>query len=218
MTIKHKDFAFKLKSVEKTGRITGYASVFNNRDSYNEVVMPGAFADSLAKFKNSGTKPLMLWQHNPDWPIGAWDEFNEDGTGLYVGGNVIKGVKQADEALLLMEADVITGLSIGYREVDVVPADKGDPRKLVKLDLYEASPVSFPANTMARIDAVKAAILGGRLPTLPEFEKWLREAAGFSKSQAAAVASGGLTKLLRSESGGEKADQEVAEFLKAWRG
>ena len=41
----------------------------------------------------------------------------------------------------------------------------------------------------------KAAIRGGKLPTLSEFEDFLREA-GFSKSQSKAVAGHGLRKLL----------------------
>jgi hypothetical protein len=30
----------------------------------NEVVMPGAFADSLARQQREGSYPLMLWQHD----------------------------------------------------------------------------------------------------------------------------------------------------------
>ncbi len=64
--MKTKAFAFQVKAADDAGQIEGYVSVFGVRDSYNELVMPGAFADSLAKHKREGTKPLMLWQHNPD--------------------------------------------------------------------------------------------------------------------------------------------------------
>lgn len=214
--MKTKDFSFRVKASGEDGEIEGYASVFGNRDIYNEVVLPGAFADSLARHKREGTYPLMLWQHNPDEPIGVWDELSDDGKGLWGRGKLLKGVRRADEAYIMLKAGAIQGMSIGYREVDVEPAKDGEPRKLVKLDLLEASIVSFPANRRARVDAVKQALIDGNMPTLPEFEKFLREA-GFSKTQAAAIASRGLSHLLRSESGGEKAN-DAAALLKALRG
>ena len=75
---------------------------------------------------------------------------------------------------------------------------------LTRLDLQEVSVVTFPANDAARIDTVKARLAAGGLPTLPEFERHLREA-GFSKSQSAAIASRGLSHLLRGEPAGEDA-------------
>lgn len=214
--MKTKDFSFRVKASGEDGEIEGYASVFGNRDIYNEVVLPGAFADSLARHKREGTYPLMLWQHNPDEPIGVWDELSDDGKGLWGRGKLLKGVRRADEAYIMLKAGAIQGMSIGYREVDVEPAKDGEPRKLVKLDLLEASIVSFPANRRARVDAVKQALIDGNMPTLPEFERFLREA-GFSKTQAAAIACRGLSHLLRSESGGEKAN-DAAALLKALRG
>lgn len=214
--MKTKDFSFKVKAAGEDGIIEGYASVFGVRDSHNEVVLPGAFADSLAAHKRQGTKPLMLWQHNPDEPIGVWSEISDDGKGLWVKGQLLKGVRRADEALIMLKASAIQGLSIGYREVDVTPADKGDPRKLIKLDLFETSIVSFPANRQSRVETVKQILMDGNLPPMPDFEKFLREA-GFSKTQAAAIANRGLSHLLRSESGGDQAN-DAAAFLKAMRG
>lgn len=214
--MKTKDFSFEVKAAGEDGIIEGYASVFGVRDSHNEVVLPGAFADSLAAHKRQGTKPLMLWQHNPDEPIGVWSEISDDGKGLWVKGQLLKGVRRADEALIMLKASAIQGLSIGYREVDVTPADKGDPRKLIKLDLFETSIVSFPANRQSRVETVKQILMDGNLPPMPDFEKFLREA-GFSKTQAAAIANRGLSHLLRSESGGDQAN-DAAAFLKAMRG
>lgn len=209
--MKTKDFAFKVKTTGDAGEIEGYASVFGVRDSYNEVVMPGAFADSLARHQREGSYPLMLWQHNPDEPIGVWHELNDDGKGLYGKGKLLQGVRRADEALIMLREGAIQGMSIGYREVDVDPSKDGEPRRLVRLDLLEASIVSFPANRRARVDVVKQILQDGNLPSLPEFEKFLREA-GFSKSQATAVASRGLAHLLRSESEGD-VSKAAARFL-----
>ena len=178
MHFKTKDFAFKVKAADDAGKIEGYASVFGVRDSYNEVVMPGAFADSLAKHQREGSYPLMLWQHNPDEPIGVWNELSDDGKGLFGKGQLLQGVQRADEALIMLKAGAIQGMSIGYREVDVTPADTNTPRQLVKLDLLEASIVSFPANRRARVDSVKAdgmisdfarRLRDGDAPSIKEF-------------------------------------------------
>lgn len=222
--MKTKDFAFKVKSADDAGEIEGYASVFGVRDSYNEVVQPGAFADSLAKHKREGTFPLMLWQHNPDEPIGVWNDLSDDGKGLWGKGQLLQGVRRADEVLIMLKAGAVQGMSIGYREIDVEPAESGGPRKLLKLDLMEASVVSFPANRRARVESVKAdyvmsefarRVRDGDPPSIKEFEDVLREA-GIPKAMAVQIASVGYAKAIRSESEGEKAN-DAAALLKAWR-
>jgi hypothetical protein len=60
-------------------------------------------------------------------------------------------------------------------------------------------------NERAVITSVKSILEDGRLPTLREFEHFLREA-GFSKSQATAIAGKGLTQLFQSESGSTTSD------------
>jgi HK97 family phage prohead protease len=226
LAYKTRDFAFKVKAAGDEGQIEGYASVFGVRDSYNEVVMPGAFAESLAKHQREGTYPLMLWQHNPDEPIGVWNELSDDGKGLMGKGQLLKGVRRADEALIMLKAGAIQGMSIGYREVDVKPSDKGEPRHLIKLDLLEASIVSFPANRRARVDAVKAEgrmsdfaqrLRDGEPPSVKEFEEILREA-GIPKAMAVQIASVGYAKAVRSESeGGEAIKSAVSDAIASLR-
>src|SRR5690606_33564574 len=114
----------------------------------------GAFVESLAKHRREGTAVLMLWQHNSEEPIGVWEDLAEDAKGLWGKGRLIMEVQRAKEAYALLKARAVRGLSIGYREVDI---DKDDGvRILRKLDLWEISPVSFPANNRARIEAVKS--------------------------------------------------------------
>jgi HK97 family phage prohead protease len=225
---KTRDFALDVKAISEAGVIEGYASVFAVRDSYNEVVMPGAFADSLAAHKRSGTYPLMLWQHNPDSPIGVWDDLADDGKGLYAKGKLLIGqnVPEADKAYSLVKAGALKGLSIGYREIDTEPAVNGDARKLVKLDIMEASIVSFPANRRAVIDGVKGEqrmmdfarrLRDGEPPSIKEFEDILREA-GVPKSMAVQIASVGYAKAIRSESEGDQAkNPAVGKALKGLR-
>jgi hypothetical protein len=229
MTMKTKAFGFEVKALDEAGKLKGYASVFNVRDSYNEVVLPGAFSDSLARHKREGSYPLMLWQHNSDEPIGVWDDFSDDGKGLYSEGGLLinQNVPTADKTHALLKAKAVRGMSIGYREVDVEPSKDGEPRKLIKLDLMEVSIVSFPANRRALVEAVKSdawgklEILarklrdGEPLPT-KEFEDILREA-GVPKSMAVQIASVGYAKAIRSESGGDEANPAVAKALADFR-
>lgn len=204
MHYKTRDFSLSIKALD-AGQFEGYASVWGVRDSYNEQVMPGAFVESLAAHKRAGTKPLMLWQHNPDEPIGVWDDLSEDAKGLYCKGQLLAGVRRADEALILLKGGAIQGLSIGYREIDVTPATNTEPRKLIKLNLLEASIVSFPANNRARVDAVKSdekmaafarALRDGEPLPVKDFEDILRDA-GVPKSMATAIASRGYANVIR---------------------
>lgn len=219
--MKTKDFALKIKELSDEGAFEGYGSVFGNVDSYGEKVMPGAFVESLARHKREGTKPLMLWQHDSWQPIGIWEDLAEDGKGLWGKGKLLGGVRAADEALILLKAGAIQGLSIGYREIETEP--DGNIRLLKKLDLLEISIVSFPANRRARIDAVKSERMdefarrlrdGDPMP-IKEFEDILREA-GVPKSMAVQIASVGYAKAIRSESEGVNA--ETLRFLRALGG
>lgn len=209
--MKTKDFALHVKDVSEDGTFEGYGSIFGNVDSYGEIVMPGAFAKSLAKHAKEKTSPLMLWQHSWDAPIGVWDELEEDTKGLKGRGRFILGVQKADEAYLLAKNGAVRGLSIGYREVRTEP--DGNNRKLLELDLMEISPVTFPANRRATITAVKSErmdefarrLRDGEPMPVKEFEDILRDA-GVPKSMATAIASHGYAKAIRSESEGEKAN------------
>ncbi|RVL53948.1 HK97 family phage prohead protease [Sinorhizobium meliloti] len=217
--MKTKDFSLQVKELTEDGTFEGYGSIFGNVDSYGEKVMPGAFVESLARHKREGSSVLMLWQHNPNEPIGVWEDLAEDAKGLWGKGHLILEVQKAREIHALMKRKAIGGLSIGYRETDT--DQDGAVRVLKKLDLYEISPVSFPANRRARIEAVKSERMeefacrlrdGDPMP-IKEFEDILREA-GVPKSMAVAIASHGYAKAIRSESEGSKANEQAA-FLKA---
>lgn len=208
--LQHKQFAFKADAVNDDGTFTGYGSVFGNIDSYREIVAPGAFAESLKAIKASGDPLPALWQHKSSEPIGGYDVLVEDARGLKVEGFLLKDqIVRAAEAYVLMKRRVVKGLSIGYYVLEDSWNEKDRIRTLTKLDLQEISIVTFPANVEAQVDSVKSIghiIKAGRMPSLPEFEDFLREA-GFSKTQATVIAGRGLKELLsRSESGGDNSE------------
>lgn len=173
----------------------GYGAVFGNKDSYGDVIAPGAFADSLAQTRKSGHWPAMLLQHggmgltaDDMMPIGVWTDLAEDGKGLRVAGK-LADTARAKEVYALMKMDprpAINGLSIGYYAKKFTAGTKpSEPRrKLEEIELVEVSVVTNPANVKARIDAVKAL---DDLNTLAEIEAFLREAGGFSREAAKGV-------------------------------
>jgi hypothetical protein len=161
----------------------------------------------------------MLWNHDAHQPIGVWEDLAEDAKGLWGKGRFLLDIQRAREVHTLAKNKAIGGLSIGYREEDT--DQDGAVRLLKKLNLYEISPVTFPANRRARIESVKSERMdefarrlrdGDPMP-IKDFEDILREA-GVPKSMAVAIASHGYAKAIRSESEGEKADNQ-AQFLRA---
>jgi phage head maturation protease len=68
-----------LKRVDTDGTFEGYASLFNKEDLAGDVVMPGAFADSIARRGSTGIK--LLFQHDANQPIGVWTQLAEDARG-----------------------------------------------------------------------------------------------------------------------------------------
>lgn len=213
--LQHKNFAFKAGNVSDDGTFDGYGSVFGNVDSYGEIVAPGAFTASLKLIKASGDPLPALWQHNSGQPIGGYDVLEEDERGLKVAGWLLtKEIPLAAQAHALMKRRVVKGLSIGYYVEASTLDEKSGIRTLDRLDLQEISIVTFPANVEAQIEAVKSITKEGRLPTLKEFEMFLCEA-GFSRTQAKAVAGNGLRKLLdRCEADSKNSD--VMEALKGF--
>lgn len=198
--LRHITRPFEIKEVGTDGSFAGYGSVFGNVDSYGEIVAPGAFSASLAAWKDQGRLPPVLWQHRSGEPLGPYIEMREDDRGLFVRGQLlIDDVPRAKEARALMKAKAIGGLSIGVMVRDDSYDRVTGVRTLKQVDLWEVSIVTFPANTAAQVTDVKSAL--DRIESLADAERWLRDAAGLSKSGATALI-GRIKSLGRSESDG----------------
>lgn len=177
MKLEHKSFAFSRKADDglKENEFSGYGAVFNNLDSHGDIIMPGAFAETLPEFLQTG---VIGWQHKWADPIGKPIEAAEDANGLYIKGRISE-TSTGKDALTLLRDDVIKRLSIGYRTIeskwfDTLDSLKefaalnamklklddlegvfGGVRVLIKVKLYEVSLVTVPANTEAIITGVK---------------------------------------------------------------
>lgn len=201
--MQRKALQFDVKADDE-GRIKGYASRFDEIDNGNDSVRKGAYLNSL----RSGRRVKMLWQHDPNQPIGVWDDVKEDDTGLLVSGRILPEVEKGREALALVKAGAVDGLSIGYRTIDSVRGDNGE-RLLKELDLWEVSLVTFPMQETARVDAVKAADMSRR-----EMEALLTQDAGLSRSVARALMDGGMGAVKAMQDAGENGLGELAQFMR----
>lgn len=136
-----------------SGVITGYASLFGETDLGGDLIVKGAFAESLKK--TGAERVRMLWQHDPAQPIGVWDEIREDSMGLRVRGRLSLRVEKAREVWALIQDGGIDGLSIGFKAVNARRDARTGVRRLERIDLWEISIVTFPMLPQARVSTTK---------------------------------------------------------------
>lgn len=207
MTTKTIDFACDLKVNGDAGTFEGYGSIFNITDKGGDIVVPGAFTETLTAQKAANRLPAMLWQHRQAEPIGVYTSMEEDSVGLKVSGKLALKTARGAEAYELMKMGAISGLSIGYRVRDDSWDRVTGVRTIKKADLYELSLVTFPMNDASRVAAVKTI---EELESLSEIERHLRDACGLSKSEATALVSRVKSVIGRGDPG-ESADLRNAQ-------
>lgn len=190
------------------GTIKGYASLFGVKDQGGDVVMPGAFTESLA----TGRPVRMLWQHDPTKPIGVWTVVREDEKGLYVEGKIWLTLQQGKEAYEMLKGGIIDGLSIGYRVERSKRTAAG--RELWKVALWEISLVTFPMLIEGRVSGVKAYEDGNFAMLKRDVEKLVRDA-GFSTAEAKAAAAGAADGLMGARDAAERPSaSEMADLIR----
>lgn len=191
--------------------IWGLASTYQ-LDRVNDVVEPGAFKSATAE----GTS--FLFAHDQKEPIGRILELKEvEGKGLEFKAELLLDVQRAREVAALIKAKALNSTSIGYKvrpngatfskQVDPASGRSRRVRHLKDLFLGEISVVGMPANPGAEIFGIKAWD-AGEIPDPGEFEAWLREAAGFSRSQARCVIAKGFKQLWAEQEGHVDDDAE----------
>lgn len=187
------------------GVFTGYASTFGNVDAVGDVILPGAFSESLS---NRQRPVRMRWNHKGP-VIGKWTKLEEDGKGLYVEGELTPGHSIADDVYAGLKHGSLDALSIGYRVPSGGAAKEGRVRNLKRLDLVEISVVEDPANLSALVGDVKQWL--DEVTSLKDMEDGLREAFRISRADACALVS-----RIKSMAHGERdAEMKRAAEIKA---
>ena len=171
---------------DETGKISGYASTYNNPDLSGDVMLPGCYAPALAKIEKSGVMPVMFFSHD-HWsvPCGRWDSIKSDDTGLYVTGRINKDLESGKEIYSALKFGSMSGLSVGFSfgPDDVEGNDAGGYDFKSIPDLMEISICAMPCNQSARIDAVKSLDVES-IKDYKTAERYLRDAGDFSREQA----------------------------------
>jgi uncharacterized protein len=132
---------------EKSGTVKGYASVFGNKDSDGDIIMPGAYTKSL---KEMGPRVLHLYQHDPMRPLssvrGGSLKLSEDARGLKF-ESTISPTSWGKDVIQLIKDNVISENSVGFQTMKSM--DRKGYRELQELKLFEISSVSWGANDQA---------------------------------------------------------------------
>lgn len=171
MSMRLKDCAVRVKAGPDDdlaeGEFTAYASVFGNKDSYGDIVLPGAFEETLAEWKDSGNVIPLLFGHNmadPDFNIGGVKSAVEDDHGLLITAQLDLDNPKALQTYRLLKGRRLSQMSFAYDVVEggEIEKQREDGSKdwayeLRKLKLYEVSTVPIGANQETEILAVKAA-------------------------------------------------------------
>jgi len=193
---------FEVKAVDDQGNFEGYASVFNNVDLGDDIILPGAFIK--VKTTRAGQLKLALF-HDLRKLVGTAD-FTQDSHGLHLKGRVNLNVSYAKDAYELMrDGGPLDSMSIGFNTITAAYEERSGRtvRVIKEAELWEASLVPFGMNPEAQITSVKSDI---RL-----FESALRDRMGLSQKEAAAVASLGFPAIRRD---GAPADTAIVDELK----
>ena len=177
-----------LKTAEndESGKISGYASTYNNPDLAGDVMLPCCYDAVLNKIKSSGVMPVMFFSH-AHWsvPCGTWDEINSDEKGLYVSGRINRDLESGKEIYSALKFGSMSGLSVGisYSMKGVEENDSGGFDFKSIDDLFEISICAMPCNPHARIDEVKAFDVES-IKDYKTAERYLRDVGVFSREQA----------------------------------
>ncbi len=138
----------------KTRTVTGYASVFNNTDYDNDVIVKGAFTKSINERLN---EIYFLYQHNWEKPIDKGSKnvkLHEDNYGLKFEAKIPEGLSYGDDLILLYEEGLVDQHSIGYSTIK--SADERNKRILQEVKLFEFSAVTLAANPLAKLEGIKS--------------------------------------------------------------
>lgn len=152
-----KTFEFK-GSVGDAGTIEGYGAVTGNIDSYNDVIVPGAFKN-LSEFVDKGS--LLVGHDWGSFGVGTIDSAQEQPNGLF-----FKATFHSDDAAQVVRNRVtermsrgkFVGLSIGYQTLESETGQKdGENVRYIKaLNVFEISLVTVPANPQAGVTSAKS--------------------------------------------------------------
>ncbi len=142
-------------SIDDTGTVTGIAWPFGKPDTYGDLIEPSAF-------KFAPEVPMLMEHEQGRGAVGIWNSYAVTDKGLEVKGRLfVEGVEPARQARRFMKANVMSGLSIGYRLHEHKARPEGG-RVLTDLTITEISLCRRPVHPDASAE-VKSIIEGNSM-------------------------------------------------------
>ena len=126
--------------------VKAYASTFGHEDSYNDIVVKGAFINSISG--DNGRRVKLCYQHDIKDVRGKIIDIAEDDKGLFVEFRTSRTTKGKDLAIQIEDGELFE-LSIGY--ITLESDEINGIRYLKEVDLIEISIVSRAANSQASV-------------------------------------------------------------------
>ena len=155
----------KYKTIElkanELGGVSGYFSTYDKTpDSYGDIIEPGAFTETLEKRKESGHPFPLCFNHDFSAVIGKVDSVEDTEKGPYIEASFLD-TTQAQDVRKMLQSGAIYQFSFAYdvlgaREPDEDEKKKGIMNVLTKLEVFEISVVTVPANQNAVATEVKS--------------------------------------------------------------
>jgi HK97 family phage prohead protease len=148
-------------SADGSGSFAGFASCFGVKDSQGDIVVKGAYRDTLDQFVARG---FISWNHDWGNPVATIKTAREEDQGLYVEADFHSDPASQQARIRTqerVERGKFMGLSIGYAVNPGGAEPTKDARYLRSLTLYETGLVTVPSCAPAGVTAAKAAKYGG---------------------------------------------------------
>jgi len=141
MELERKSYKASLQSAGDAGVVTALVSCFGNVDRAKEMVMPGAFTQSLQK-----KLPKGVVSHDWTKPCAKALEAYETPEGLVIKAQFNLDTQAGAEAFSNIKGGYLDEWSIGYEVIKASYDKKAGVRHLDELRLYEFSPVLLGMN------------------------------------------------------------------------
>ena len=149
MILKHtENNPLAVKDVDMKSRtVTGYFSVFGNKDSDEDIINKGAYTKTIS---DRGDRIKHLFMHNPTLGIiGSISELKEDDYGLFFKSTLLDTALGTD-VLKMYDAGVLKEHSVGFETIRESKANDGI-NHIEEIRLWEGSSVVWGSNELARV-------------------------------------------------------------------
>ena len=170
-----KSVNLEIKQFDAESRLlAGYASTFGlPADVQGDVIVKGAFAESIQKIKNGGIPLLDSHKQDSEHVLGTVIDAMEDDHGLYITAR-LADTPRVEEIRQKLKQGHINKMSIGFFiGKDHFRQHNGQELRFIeKADLIEISVVPIPANSRATILSVKNQDEKSNYELQPRPEDW----------------------------------------------